>query len=360
MGVTKKLVLKTSVYNPVATELLQKIAHKPILKALQQLGGAIRPHQAVAVACSGGVDSAMLALHATLWARVQGITLHFFHVHHGLQQVAEGWVQQVHFLAQLLGVPCHTFRVHVDLSRGDGLESAARTARYDAFAQLAAFTGVQHILLGHHLDDQAETVLLRLLRGAGPTGMGAMASLMQRDGLTFLRPLLTVPRSELIAVAKQFAALTQWQPVWDPTNLQDVYTRGAVRERLTPHLNERWQGWQRVLARHAQQSQETAQLLDEIAADDLAQLDWAADGSFDLALWRQLKPARQALVLRYWLAHNGLKMPTQARLNDMLKQLRQLHQLGFDRQMRVKHGHVWVCCSKGRVFLQFISSVENT
>lgn len=337
--------------HPVSTELLQQLAHPPILKAMQQLSPAGSAQQ-LAVACSGGVDSAMLALHATLWARLQGHTLHFFHVHHGLQQRAEGWVQQVHALAQLLGVACHTQRVHVDLTQGDGMESAARTARYHAFSQLAAFTGVSHIWLGHHLDDQAETVLLRLLRGAGLTGMGAMSAQTERNGLVYLRPLLTVPRSALLAVAEQFAVHTRWQPVWDPTNLQDDYTRGALRERLVPHLNERWRGWQQVLARHAQQSQETALVLDEVAAADLTQLDMATDRSFCLARWRKLSPARQALVLRYWLAQQGVKMPSQARLNDMLKQLRQLHQLGFDRQMRVKHGQVWVCCTKGRVFLE--------
>lgn len=358
MVVTKKPVANSESYHPISTALLQQVAQTSIVKALQKF--SLRDKSAVAVACSGGVDSAMLALHATLWARLQGHTLHFFHVHHGLQQRAESWVAQVHDLAQWLDVPCHTQRVQVDLTQGDGLESAARTARYQAFEQLAAFTGVQYVLLGHHLDDQAETVLLRLLRGAGLSGMGAMAAQMQRGGLTFLRPLLQTPRADLITVAQQFAQLTGWEPVWDPTNLQDEYTRGAVRERLVPHLNERWQGWQRVLARHAQQSQATAQLLDEVAADDLAQLDLAADGSFDLMRWRQLKPARQALVLRYWLAQQGLKMPSQARLNDMIKQLRQLHQLGFDRQMRVKHGQVWVCCSKGRVFLQFVTGVKNT
>lgn len=356
MGAIKKLVHSNEPYQPVSTERLQQVAYTPILKAFKQLELSRSQGKVVAVACSGGVDSAMLALHASLWARLQEHTLHIFHVHHGLQQPADGWVQQVHFLAQLLDVPCHTLRVQVDLTQGDGLESAARTARYQAFKKLSELTGAQHILLGHHLDDQAETVLLRLLRGAGINGMGAMATRTSRDGLSYLRPLLSIPRSELIAAAHRFAELTQWQPVWDPTNLQDEFTRGALRDRLVPHLNERWRGWQQVLSRHAQQSQETAQLLDEVAAEDLAQLKLAKDGSFDLESWRQLKPARQALVLRHWLALQGQKMPSQARLNDMLKQLRQLHQLGFDRQMRIKHGDVFVCCSKGRVFLHDVDN----
>ncbi|WP_300647846.1 tRNA lysidine(34) synthetase TilS [Paenalcaligenes sp.] len=357
MVVTKSHVPNPG-FPPLSTSFLEQVANPLVLSALQQLTQPLAA-DAFAVACSGGVDSAMLALHAVVWARKQGKTLHFFHVHHGLQQRAEGWVDHVHELALFFGVPCHTVRVQVDLTQGDGLESAARTARYQAFTQLSQLTGVKHIFLGHHLDDQAETVLLRLLRGAGVTGMGAMAPLMQRDGIHYLRPLLTIPRAKLIAVAEQFAAQSQWKPVWDPTNLQDDYTRGALRDRIVPHLNERWRGWQHVLSRHAQQSQEIAELLDEIAEDDLATLDVdAASQSFDLARWRQLKPTRQALVLRHWLAKQGQKMPTQARLNDMLRQLRELHALGFDRQMRIKHGDVYVCCRRGRVFLHFDTSVS--
>lgn len=356
MAATKKLAVNPQLsfsQQLISTPAIQQIANKKILKALQQLTFN-RQATDFAVACSGGVDSAMLAVHATLWAREHKKTLHLFHVHHGLQQRAEDWVPHVHHLAQRLGVACHTLRVQVDLTQGDGLESAARTARYDAFQQLCALTGVSHVFLGHHLDDQAETVLLRLLRGAGPTGMGAMSAVIHRDSLCYLRPLLDIPRTDLIAVAELFAKKTDWQPVWDPTNLQDDYTRGALRKRLTPHLNARWHGWQRILARHAQQSQETAELLDEVAQADLGQLELdASDASFDLSLWRKLSAARQVLVLRYWLAQQGLKMPSQARLNDMLRQLRQLHALGFDRHMRIKHDGVFVCCHRGRVFLSF-------
>lgn len=326
------------------------VVNKKIMQALQQITAPFEA-QRFAVACSGGVDSAMLALHVAVWAQQQGHTVHLFHVHHGLQQRAEGWLQQVHTLAQYLGVACHTQRVTVNLSAGDGMEAAARDARYEALASLAAFTGVQYIFLGHHQDDQAETVLLRLLRGAGPTGMGAMRAVMQRDGIQYLRPLLGIPRAQLIAVAEHFERDFDWQPVWDPTNIQDDYTRGALRDRLVPHLNQRWVGWQRVLARHAQQSQEAAEILDEVATADLATLDVQADNSFSLAMWRELSAARQSVVLRHWLAEQGLKMPTQARLQDMLRQLRQLHALGFDRHMQIRHDGVMVCAHRGRVYI---------
>lgn len=324
--------------------------NKKLMQALRQITTDLTAKR-FAVACSGGVDSAMLAWHVAVWAREHGHTVYLFHVHHGLQERAEDWVLQVQILAQHLGVESYIQRVAVDLSAGHGMEAAARDARYEALAVLAALTDVQHIFLGHHQDDQAETVLLRLLRGAGPTGMGAMRAVMQRDDIQYLRPLLNIAREQLLAAAKHFERDFDWQPVWDPTNIQDDYTRGALRDRLVPHLNQRWVGWQRVLARHALQSQEAAEILDEVAKADLTTLDVQADNSFSLALWRELSAARQSVVLRHWLAEQGLKMPTQARLQDMLRQLRQLHALGFDRHMQIQHDGVMVCAHRGRVYI---------
>ncbi|HEY9279493.1 MAG TPA: tRNA lysidine(34) synthetase TilS [Eoetvoesiella sp.] len=307
----------------------------------------------LAVGLSGGADSAMLAVHAACFARQKSLPLHFFHVHHGLQDVAGQWSAHVHDLAHWLRVPCHTLQVQVDLSRGDGIESAARDARYRAFTQMARQVGVQHVLLAHHRNDQAETVLLRLLRGAGPTGLAAMAPITHRDRITYLRPWLDVDRSVILSLAEKFVELSDWRPVHDPTNVDDKYTRAAVRERLVPALNERWPGWQGNLVRHARLSAEAQQVLHEVAEHDFTLLEPASDASsFSLKGWRQLSPARQALVLRYWLSLLGQRMPTDARLQDVMRQLRGLHALGHDRQMKVKHGSVWICCVQGRVLLQ--------
>ena len=316
--------------------------------------------QRMAVGLSGGADSAMLAVHAALYARRKGVELHCFHVHHGLQATANAWQDHAHTLARLLDLPCHSMVVRVDLSNGDGIESAAREARYRALAELAGQIDVQHILLAHHRDDQAETVLLRLLRGTGPTGMAAMSPRSTREGLTYLRPWLNIGRAALLEQARDFAAMSGWHPVQDPTNADDSYTRAAVRERLAPALNDRWPGWQGNLLRHARQSAELKELLDEVACQDFHTLDPSADTcSFSLAAWRGLSRGRQALVLRYWLAALGQRMPTDARLQDIMRQLRQLHALGHDRQMQVKHGHVWIRCLKGRVFLDESGPAET-
>lgn len=315
-------------------------------------GGA--PALQVAVALSGGADSAMLAVHAALAAeRFPFIALHCFHVHHGLQAEADAWARHAHRLAAGLGLPCHSLRVSVEANSGKGLEAAAREARYRGLEALASFTGVSHILLAHHRDDQTETVLMRLLRGTGPTGLAAMAPRTQRDGLVYLRPWLEVDRSHILAAARVYADQTGWAPVDDPTNVQDEYTRGAVRRRLVPVLNERWPAWRTILSRHARQARELSALLEEVAAEDFSRLDASYDHtSFSLLAWRSLTPQRQVLALRHWLALHHLRAPTEARMRELCRQLRQLHALGHDRSMRLKHDGCWIVCHRGRVSLK--------
>lgn len=294
----------------------------------------------------------MLVVHAAHLARQTGRILHCFHIHHGLQPFADAWQRQAHRLAAILGISCHSVRVEVDLGQGDGMEAAARDARYQALEKLAARVGVNQVWLAHHRDDQAETVLLRLLRGAGPTGLSAMAPASVRDGITYVRPWLELPRTRILAAAEAFARATGWEPVQDPTNLDPAYTRAAVRCRLTPILDERWRGWQGVLSRHARQSRELASLVAEIAAEDWQKIDPADDGlSFSLAAWRMLSDARQAQVLRYWLARQSLRAPTDARLSELMRQMRGLHALGHDRQMKLQHGRAWITCVRGRIML---------
>lgn len=307
----------------------------------------------VAVALSGGADSAMLAVHAALTQpQLAGVELHCFHIHHGLQDTADRWRDHAHRLAAGLGMACHSLRVDVEQGSGKGVEGAAREARYAGLKRLADTTGVSHVLLAHHRDDQTETVLMRLLRGAGPTGLAAMAPLSRRDGLIYLRPWLDVDQATILAAANEYAALSGWVAVDDPTNLQDTYTRGALRQHLVPVLAERWPAWRSTLARHARQARDLAGLLDEIAAEDLARLEPdAARLQFSLGAWRLLGEQRQVLVLRHWLALHGLRAPTEARMRELCRQLRGLHALGHDRSMRMCHEGGWIICERGRVRL---------
>lgn len=311
------------------------------------------PLDRMAVAVSGGPDSAMMAVQLALLGQEQGLQPHVFHIHHGLQESADQWRDHVHDLAHILGLPCHSQSVTVDAGSGVGTEAAARDARYLAFQAMAKQAGVQGIFLAHHRDDQAETVLLRLLRGTGPTGLAAMAAQTTRDGLSYIRPWLEVDRATVMQHMQEFFMISGWHPVYDPTNYDDSYTRSAVRERLTPMLDQRWPGWQGILARHARLAAQAKEILDEVAASDFATLEPGVDcNSFSLELWRMLSPARQAHVIRYWLQELGCRPPTEARLNDLLRQLRGLHALGHDRHVQVKHGDVWICCHRARVYLE--------
>jgi len=322
---------------------------RAIADALAQLGDV----QHLAVAVSGGLDSTTLAVYAAHLAREQGFTLHGLHIHHGLHALADQWQSQTHDLARTLGIPCHSLRVTVAQDGGLGIEAAARQARYAGLAQLAQDTGVRHILLGHHRDDQAETVLLRLLRGSGPQGLAAMRTISENNGLVYVRPFLGLDRRVLAQAFAHWQRTSGWHAMQDPSNTDVRYARSALRQRLVPALDARWPAWRVNLARHAQLSAQTNDVLREVAAQDFAALAPSPDQvSFALAAWRALSPARQALVLRHWLALHGLQMPTEGRLRDVLRQLRELHALGHDRRMRVRHDQAWIVCERGRVLLK--------
>lgn len=295
----------------------------------------------------------MLAAHAAAIVTDSATDVFLFHVHHGLQDAADGWAEHVLALGRLVGLPVYTAHAQVDLSAGTGIEAAARDARYAALAELAHEHDVQHILLAHHQNDQAETVLLRLLRGTGPDGMAAMAQATERGGVTYHRPWLGLGRDHILQAAHAFALQHDWHPVQDPTNADPRYTRAAVRELLSPTLTARWPGWQARLASHARLAAETTSILQGVAKADFATLEASPDNkNFSLVRWRDVPAERQSLVLRYWLGLNGVPMPTEARLSDLLRQLRKLHNFGHDRQMQVGHGKHWIRCHKARVWIE--------
>jgi len=326
--------------------------HSNLSALLKTALSALAPQAPVAVALSGGADSVALALVAAEHCASTPRPLYFFHVHHGLMSQADGWVAHLQTFSQELNIPLHVCYVQVDLAAGLGVEGAARDARYTALAQLCLEHDVAALLLAHHRQDQAETVLLRLLRGTGVSGLAAMRAEAQRGGMRLLRPWLEVERAELLAVAQAYEQRTGWTAVQDPSNTDPKYARGALRSALAPVLTTHWPAWCQTLVRHAKQASEANEVLAEVAALDLAALDVKPeDQSFSLLAWRSLSAARQALVVRHWLQEQGVAMPGERRLADLLRQLRQLHALGHDRELLWQHGSVAVRCKQGRVVL---------
>ncbi|WP_187395135.1 tRNA lysidine(34) synthetase TilS [Pigmentiphaga aceris] len=285
-----------------------------------------------AVGLSGGPDSVALACCAAQHARTHHLSLHFFHVDHGLHPLAAAWTRAAEQVGHALGIPVHVARVHVDLASGEGIEAAARHARYRALAALAQQHGASPVLLAHHQDDQVETVLHRLLRGSGIDGVRGMRSTIEAKGAHFLRPWLALPRALLLAPAQAWAAHHGIELADDPSNLDTRYARGALRRDVLPGMAAHWPGYRTTLTRFAQHAETAAAVLQEVAQSDLAQISELHDSlgaCLRLSGLLALSPARQTLVLRAWLDACHLQMPTEARLQALCVQLRDA---GVDRQ----------------------------
>ena len=289
---------------PASSDLLSSVSDR--------LSTQLTPNRRVTVALSGGVDSVVL-LH--LLHRLQS-ELPFFlstiHVNHQISPNAGDWAAFCVALCAKLQVPLKVKKVQVPRRSKAGLEASARTLRYQAFAEL----GTECLLLAHHLDDQAETVLLNLLRGAGVRGAAAMPLVRdQEKGAPIIRPLLDVPRAALVAYAKRYR-LT-W--IEDESNLDEAFARNFLRHAVLPVIEQRFPAYRQTLTRAAGHFAEANSLLDELAAIDLAHA--VRDGKLKLTLLQQFSPARAKNLLRAYFAAQGLPALDAERLQDWMHQL---------------------------------------
>lgn len=245
---------------------------------------------------------------------VLGYELHAAYVHHGLSPNADAWARFCAATCEALQIPFQCLRVDVAHKTTVGIEAAARQARYQALFSVAA----DYIVLAQHQNDQAETLLLQLLRGAGVKGLSAMARYDAARRL--LRPLIDTPRDALL----QFAAARDLQWIEDESNQDLRYDRNYIRHQVLPLIESRFKGAHKVLARIADHMAEGADLLDELAALDAGYQGLTAaqlKQTLPVACLQRLNSARARNLLRWWLAHNRLAMPTAARLREMLQQL---------------------------------------
>ncbi|MGM1051781.1 MAG: tRNA lysidine(34) synthetase TilS [Pseudomonadota bacterium] len=272
------------------------------------------PGRCVWVALSGGLDSVLLLTLAADACRRYPRPLHALHVHHGLQADADGFEVHCRRLCSRLGVPLFVERVSVDTTRGQGLEGAAREARYAAFARRVGASDC--LWLAQHRDDQAETFLLAALRGSGVRGLAGMPAVRAWQGRRLVRPLLGVARAELEAEAARRGL--DWAE--DASNADERIDRNYLRHRILPGLTARWPHAAASLSRSAALAGEAEGLLGELAELDLERLggDPARLPTTGLSA---LRPARQRLLLRHVCARSGLPSPPAARLATLLDQL---------------------------------------
>lgn len=296
------------------------------------------PDTPLVVAFSGGPDSSAL-LHA-LANLTPRPSVRALHVDHGLHAESGAWASHCRRFCESLEVPLDVVRVAVDLSRGDGVESAARRARHAAFA--AALRAGERMVLAHHRDDQVETVLLKLLRGAGPDGLAGMRTLRPSGAGMLWRPLLDLPRDALLEHVATHALST----VHDPSNDDPSIARGYLRGSVLPGLLARWPQAATSISHSARLCMEAADTLRDAWMNALESVRRAED-TLDAGSWLALPPAWRAPLLEHWLHARGLSAPTTAQREQLERQAREgaaerLPLVGWqDTEMRVWKGRLW-------------------
>jgi tRNA(Ile)-lysidine synthase len=315
--------------------------------------GAIRTRvsvssNAIAIAYSGGLDSAALLHLAHAYVQTHGLRLFAFHVHHGLSPNADAWLAHCRHQCEKLGVAFDARHVDVANAADSGVEEAARLQRYAALGETCRAHAVPLLLTAHHQDDQAETVLLQLLRGSGVAGLSGMdesnhaPDLLGDAQLLMGRPLLRVSRAELEAHVGAHAI----SHVEDESNADPRYARNALRHHVTPLLQQYFPGYQQRFARSAQHAQSAQRLLIELAAQDFAA---CMDGeSLDISRLRRLDADRIDNLLRYWFGSRGIRMPSTAWLAEMRTQLLEAKE---DAQLCVTHADCHIRRHRDHVFI---------
>jgi tRNA(Ile)-lysidine synthase len=286
---------------------------KTLISSLLETLQTCPSSQRIWIAYSGGLDSHLL-LHTLAQLRSQlKSELHAIHIHHHLHPEADNWAKHCQQVCETLKIPCEIRHIQVKIAPRESLEANARTARYAAISQLLEFDDL--VLTAQHADDQAETVLLQLFRGAGVAGLAAMP-LISRLGLGWLvRPLLNYSRAQLHEYACQ--ANLDW--IEDPSNAETRFERNFLRHRIMPLLQQRWPSVNQVLTRVAHHQAEADELIQTLAKQDWQTCkELAGPNQLFLPMLLRLNPARQRNVLRFWLKQLKLPLPSTSQLQHIL------------------------------------------
>lgn len=269
---------------------------------------ALKPSRLI-VAFSGGVDSRVLLELAAQYSRTHGIECRAVHVHHGLSENADHWVEQCQTWCDALSVSLAVERVSLDINCGESVEKLARDARYQAFQQHIRQGDV--LVTGQHIDDQLETFLLALKRGSGPKGLSSMAKVMSFGEAFIVRPLLSVTRADIEESARDMG-LT-W--VEDESNQDLRFDRNFIRHQVTPTLTERWPSFRESVSRSAQLCAEQELLLDELLESHFLQaLVGSNSKSLSIEALSQHSDLLRARLIRMWISHCNQPMPSQKQL----------------------------------------------
>lgn len=237
------------------------------------------------------------------------------HINHGLQDIADDWQQFASEYCEKLDIEFNSVRLEAKPNQGDSIEAWARQQRYQVFQTL---TQKQDMLLtGHHRDDQAETVLLQLFRGAGPEGLAAMPFYTTRNGYAIARPLLNVQRRQIKDYAEQHSL--DW--IEDTSNQDTTFDRNYLRHRIMPELRKRWPQMDKTLQRVSSHQSEAVEILSDIAEEELGKISDDKKESIDLDRLVMYPETKQKLIIRHWIKYNGFSLPSEKVLHEIFNSL---------------------------------------
>ena len=318
-------------------------------QSLPEAIASFTPSLPLAIGYSGGADSTALLLACTQkWpGQVSAI-----HIHHGLQAAADDFAAHCEAFCERINVPLIVKKVDATHEHGESPEAAARNARYSAFSNnnmdvagvFIASYAIKNIVisksiaLAQHADDQVETLLLALSRGAGLPGLAAMPAAWQRDGVQYYRPLLHVTAAE---IRRWLAAQTEFGEggvpfVEDPTNTDESFTRNRIRAKLLPALYAAFPQFRDTFARSSTHAAQAQLLLNEIAEEDLLK----TGNPPNIKKIQQLSDARMANLLRFWFKTAHQTTPSTAQLSQLIDQIKVCTTRGHKIHIKVGRGFV--------------------
>ena len=282
-------------------------------KAFVSLNQSHKKIKSMTVALSGGVDSVVLLHLLHSLQKKHGFTLNATHVHHGLSKNADKWVKFCEKLCAKLSIPLDVHYVKLPQKKSLGIEGEARRLRYEKLLQSKS----DLVVLAHHADDQAETFLLQLIRGAGVKGLSSMAHF--DDARRLWRPLLNTSRIDIEKYAKQHKL--KW--IEDESNLNTDFDRNFIRSKVLPILKNRFNHIIKVISRSSAHLAEAQNLLDDLAKLDLKKHLKSGNYNHKLQVksFNKLSLTRAKNILRYWLELNDQMMPSKDLLDELLRQV---------------------------------------
>lgn len=313
-------------------------------------------HKGIAVAYSGGLDSSVLLKLTVNFASVRMLPVFAFHIHHGLSPNANQWLSHCKNVSEQAGANFSSIKINIVETKKGGVEAKARIERYNALGRLCLERQLPLILTAHHQDDQAETVLLQLLRGSGVAGLSGMdlfnyaPTLLGHSETLLARPLLH--QSKL--VLKKYAEAHEIHHIEDESNSDTRFIRNAVRSQVMPEMLKISSAFPELIARSAQHAQSAQGLLVELAKLDLIKCQ--LDGWLDITLMRELGYDRIDNLLRFWLSTLNVRMPSTARLTEMRSQL---FEARYDAKITIKHDGLDIHRYQNKIHASNQIKIEN-